>query len=222
MCLKPACNTCNKTVSHRNSIICAQCFKPIHLKCNNLNFLDGQLIKNSNSSWFCLHCSNNIFPFTNIANEKLQSVFSNEKYHVDDYIDNLTKTRLVLKPQENLTNLFNEFNNLSSDQYNNSENIINCKYYDIDEIQTLKKLNSKRTLSLFHINSCSLPKNIEDLEYLLNSTSINFDVIAISETRIVKGKTPVNSLDLMNYSHEFCPTESSAGGTLLYIHNHLS
>ena len=77
-------------------------------------------------------------------------------------------------------------------------------------------------MSLFHINSCSLSKNIEDLEYLLNSTSINFDVIAISETRRVKGKTAVNSLNLMNYSHESCPTESSAGGTLLYIRNHLS
>ena len=30
MCLKGACTTCNKTVSHRNSIICAQFFKPIH------------------------------------------------------------------------------------------------------------------------------------------------------------------------------------------------
>ena len=222
MCLKPACNTCNKTVSHRNSIICAQCFKPMHLKCNNLIFVNGQFIKNSNSSWFCLHCSNNIFPFTNITNKNLQSVFSNEEYHVDDYIDNSTNTRLILKPQENSTTLFNEFNNLSSDQNNNSGNIINSKYYDIDEIQTLSKLNNKGTLSLFHINSCSLSKNMEDLQYLLNSTSINFDVIAIRETRIVKGKTPVNSLNLMNYSHELYPTESSAGGTLLYIGNHLS
>ena len=214
MCLKPACSTCNKTVSHRNSITCAQCFKPIHLKCNNLNFVDGQLIKNSNSGWFCLHCSNNIFPFTNITNKKLQSVFSNEEY-VDDYIDNSINTCLVLKPQENLANLFFEFSNLSSDQNNNFENIINCKYYDVDEIQTLKKPNNRCTLSLFHINLCSLSKNIEDLEYLLNSTSVNFDVIAISETRIVKGKTPVNRLNLMNYSYEFCPTESSAGDTLL-------
>ena len=83
-----------------------------------------------------------------------------------------------------------------------TENIINCKYYDIDEIQTLNKLNNKFTLSLFDINSCSLSKNIEDLKYLLNSTSIYFDTFAISETRIVKGKTPVNSLNLMNYSHE--------------------
>ena len=115
-----------------------------------------------------------------------------------------------------------EFNNLSSDQNNNSENIINYKYYDIDEIQTLNKLNNECTLSLFHINSCSLSKNIEDLEYLFNSTSINFDVIAFSEIIIVKGKNPVNSLHLINYSYEFCPTESSAGGTLLYIRNHLS
>ena len=55
----------------------------------------------------------------------------------------------------------------------------------------------------------------------MNSTSINFGM-AISETRIVKDKTPVNSLNLVNYSHEFCPTKSSAGGTLLYIRNHLS
>ena len=222
MCLKPACSTCNKTVSHRNSIICAHCLKPIYLKCNNLNFVDDQLIKNSNSSWFCLHCSNNIFLFTKITNKKLQSVFSNEEYHVDNYVDNSTNTVLVLKPQENLNSLFNGFNNLSSDQKNNSENIINYKYYDIDEIQTLNKLNNKRTLTLFHINSCSLSKNIEDVEYLLNSASVNFDVITVSETRVVKGKTPVNSLNLMNYSHEFCPTKSSAGGTFLYIRNYLS
>ena len=41
----------------------------------------------------------------------------------------------------------------------------------------LNKLNNKCTLSLFHINSCSLSKNVEDLEYLLNSRSINFDII---------------------------------------------
>ena len=220
MCLKPACSACNKAVSHRNSIICGQCFKRIHLKCNNLNFVDGQLIKNSNSGWFCLHCFNNIFPFANITNKRLQSVFRNKEYDVDNYIDDSTNTRLVLKPQENLTNLFNEFNGLSSDQNNNSENIINCKHYDIDEIQTLNKLNNKHTLSLFDINYCCLSKNIEDLEYLLNPTRISFDVIATSET--VKGKTPVTSLNLMNYSHEFCPTESSDGGTVLYIRNHLS
>ena len=43
----------------------------LHLKCNNLNSVDGQLIKNSSNSLFCLHCSINIFPFINITNKRL-------------------------------------------------------------------------------------------------------------------------------------------------------
>ena len=68
-------------------------------------------------------------------------------------------------------------------QNNNSENITNCKHYDLDEIQTLSKLNSKCTLSPFRTNSYSFSKNIEVLEYLLSSASANFDVNATSETK---------------------------------------
>ena len=49
-----------------------------------------------------------------------------------------------------------------------------------------------------------------------------FDTIAISETRIIKNISLLNNLNLNNYSFEFTPTETSAGGTLLYIANHLS
>ena len=59
-------------------------------------------------------------------------------------------------------------------------------------------------------------KLFEDLEYLLNSTNFSFDVTAISQTRITKNKVQINHIDLTNYSYEHRPTESSAGGTLLY------
>ena len=49
-----------------------------------------------------------------------------------------------------------------------------------------------------------------------------FDIIAISETTITKQVSLLNNLNLNNYSFEFTPTETSAGGTLLYIANHLS
>ena len=42
------------------------------------------------------------------------------------------------------------------------------------------------SLSLFHINSCFLNKNFEDLEYLLEATNKTFDIIAITESRILK------------------------------------
>ena len=77
-------------------------------------------------------------------------------------------------------------------------------------------------LSLFHINACSLNKNFDGLQHLLNCTKKSSDKIAISETRITKQVSLSNNLNLNNYSFEFTPTETSAGGTLLCIANHLS
>ena len=53
--------------------------------------------------------------------------------------------------------------------------------------------HNNKLLSLFHINACSLNKN--------------FDIIAISETRITKQISLLNNLNLNNYSFEFTPTE---------------
>ena len=79
-----------------------------------------------------------------------------------------------------------------------------------------------KSLSLFHVNACSLNKNFGDLQHLLSCTKKFFDIIGISETRITKQVSLLNNLNLKNYSFEFTPTETSAGGTLLYIANHLS
>ena len=67
-----------------------------------------------------------------------------------------------------------------------------------------------------------LIKILNNLHYLLNCTKKCFDMIAISETRITKQVSLSNNLNVNNYSFEFTPTETSAGGTLLYIANHLS
>ena len=80
----------------------------------------------------------------------------------------------------------------------------------------------KRPLVLFHINACSLNKNFDDLEHLLRSTNKNFDVIAITETRITKDVSLTNNLTMNGFSFEFTHTECLAGGTLLYIGNYLS
>ena len=79
-----------------------------------------------------------------------------------------------------------------------------------------------KSLFPFHINTCSLSKTFHGLEDLLKSTNKIFDIVLVSETRITK-KTSLNSnINLQYYSFEFMPTESNAGGTLLYIVNHWS
>ena len=81
--------------------------------------------------------------------------------------------------------------------------------------------HKNKSLSLFHKNTGSLNKNFDDLQYLLSCTKTKFDIIAISETRITKQVSLSNNLNLNKYSSEFTPAETSAGGTRLYIANHL-
>ena len=79
--------------------------------------------------------------------------------------------------------------------------------------------HKNKSLSL---NTCSLNKNFNDLQYLLSCTKTKFDIIAISETRITKQVSLSNNLNLNKCSSEFTPAETSSGGTRLYIANHLS
>ena len=95
------------------------------------------------------------------------------------------------------------------------------KYYDIEEMHNIEIPPKNKSLSLFHINACSLNKTFDDLQHLLSCIKTKFDIVAISETRITKQVSLSNNLNLNNNAFEFTPTETS-GGTLLYIANHLS
>ena len=59
---------------------------------------------------------------------------------------------------------------------------------------------------MFHVSTCSLSKNFDDLEYLLKTTNMNFDITAISETRITKNTNKLSNINLNNDAFEFTPT----------------
>ena len=73
---------------------------------------------------------------------------------------------LLLKPTPNMELLVNEFNNATQENNNDPENISSSKYYDIDEMHNVGVPNKNKSLSLFHINACSLNQNFDDLQYL--------------------------------------------------------
>ena len=127
-----------------------------------------------------------------------------------------------MKPSSNLELLVNQFNNATPENGNDPEKIASSKYYDIDEMHHIKIPHKNKPLSLFHINACSLSKNFDDLQHLLSCTKNLFDIIALSETRITKNVSLLNNQNLNNYSFEFTPTETCAGGTLLYLANHIN
>ena len=100
--------------------------------------------------------------------------------------------------------------------------IASSKYYGVDEMHNIKIPHKNKPLSLFHVNACSLRKNVHDFQHLLSCTKNFFDIIVAIETRITKHVSLLNNLNLNNYSFEFTPTETCVGGILLYIANHLS
>ena len=181
-----ACNTCGQSVKDGNSIKCNLSLTKVLLKCNYLNYVDSQYIKFSNKTWHCYNCSKDLFLFTTINNMKLYSLLSDRFYCNSDS----NETCLTLKPPKNWSHLFNEFNFFSSGINNTPENVINSNYYDIDQQQTLKEFTDKSSFSLFHLNTCSLSKNIDDFDHLIQSTKTDFDIIAVSESRINKNKLP--------------------------------
>ena len=98
---------------------------------------------------------------------------------------------------------------------------ISSKYYDIDEIHYVEIPNKNKSLSLFHINACSHNRNFDDHQHLLSWAKNNCDIMRVTETRITKKLSLLNNLNPYNYSYEFTPTKNTAGGTLVYIANHL-
>ena len=84
-------------------------------------------------------------------------------------------------------------------------------------MQQLKITNKQKSLSLVHINSCSLNKKFVELQNLLQSANIHFDVIAITETLIPKSFSATHIIVLNSYSFECTPTEPFAGGAQFFI-----
>ena len=86
MSAKVICNTCNKSFRYRNLIECSLCLTMFHLKCNNLNVVDAEIIKNTGSDrfWICMFCSNNLFPFATLNDHKLYQTLSQSNNHYSD------------------------------------------------------------------------------------------------------------------------------------------
>ena len=57
---------------------------------------------------------------------------------------------------------------------------------------------------------------------LISNSSIKFDFIGISESRLLKNKKPVVNTSLKGYNHVDCPTESNKGGTRIYISDNIT
>ena len=90
------------------------------------------------------------------------------------------------------------------------------QYYDVEKF-CKHKFQAKKLFSIFHLNIHSLQFHIEDLKIILELLDFDFDIIAISETKLINGVQPKIDINLSDYNFEDTPTDSSKGGTAIYI-----
>ena len=101
------------------------------------------------------------------------STDNNNTHWID--LENDHNSSLSLKPS-NLELLVNQFNSATPANSNDPEKVCSSQYYDIEEMQNIKIPHKNKSLSLFHISTCSLNKNCDDLHYLLNCTKKKSDI----------------------------------------------
>ena len=88
---------------------------------------------------------------------------------------------------------------------------INCDYYDLTSHIPISNCNH----SMFHLNLASLALHKEELSTILSCLDFEFDVIAVTESKIRSGIEPNYDLSLPGYSHFQTPTESEKGGVII-------
>ena len=89
-----------------------------------------------------------------------------------------------------------------------------CKYYSVNEYQ---KLTNNKHLNLFHTNINSLEAKFENLHEFLSSISSKFGILAITETSQKSGENFKTNIKINGYEMFSTPSNTSKGGTALYI-----
>ena len=144
------CKICNTKIKDTDSA--AQwdiCQFWIHMKCKNLNYIDYKYLQGSSDPWLCISCCNEIFLFGILTNKTSYLWHHNPTaIKISDVNQIRSSSSLAMKLSENLSLLFNQFNNFFPGHKNEHENLVNSNYFDIDQIQTLKYSGKYKSLSV--------------------------------------------------------------------------
>ena len=139
-------------------------------------------------------------------------------------IDRVLDGALNILPDNRMKSLFKNLNNLNAhdqedDDDDSISNNINCKYYQIDELK--KEIVRNGKFSLLHLNIASLGAHKDEFEDMLSILDLDFDILGLTGTRIIKEQNPTYDTSITGYKEYFTPTESTKGGTLLYINKNI-
>ena len=216
--LKFPCSICNKNVlSNQAGIFCDSCHKWCHITCDGTSLTDYEILQSTNDdssiTWNCLYCTfkhhHQNLPFTLISDTDLNKINLCDSMRLCEFLPSLHS---ILDLDE-----LSSFPGCKDDLSLPSH--LNSKYYNIYEFQKLK-LNSN--FNIFHSNVNGLESKFEILHEFLSGVESSLDVIAITETSEHAENSFTTNVSLEGYHSFHTPTNSSKGGSALYVKNNFN
>ena len=193
------CETCKKLINDTQAAIsCCLCDYISHKKCNKLRFKNFVRTDSKNQFPICIECKLHTLPFQNQdVEKKTDSIINSDIKRFFDSINANNMDNIIEKNNTDYTPL-------------------NCEYVDYDAFNYIK---DERSLSTLHMNIASLAKHKDEFETTLKILDYEFDIIGLTETKLIKNTIPTIDISLQGYNCYSTPTEASKGGTILYIKN---
>ena len=169
----------------------------------------------------CQNCANDNIPFSKITDNEFQLIntfginVSGENGEINLFspaqISHLRKINEVLKRTSVDNDIDDDSNSISP----------NCNYFSAEDFAQTN-FDQSKTFSILHLNIHSVTKHIEEFKILLSILDHKFDIIALTESKLLKGTEPIVDITIDGYHPPVgTNTEASKGGVLLYVNKSL-
>ena len=212
-----SCIICKRTVlDHCYKIRCSTCLYWCHRNCLPLYTNDDfEYALNSQSTWSCISCNENMFAFNmhdddsftayvselqtnfqcalNILDSKMFSPFDFDNFETEDPLNNYD-------PDMHFFNI-NSNSTLKDSQYYLHDSFIK----DVE-----KYIVDSNMFSLFHLNIRSVNRNFKNLSYFLSTLPVSFACIGLTETWI--NEISFDNFHYDGYNHIGKYRENRTGG----------
>ena len=197
MKIKFPCAIFKRTVAKNHKALqCDLCDQWIHIKCNLIDKKTYEKLKHDTSFWFCINCSDNIFPYVQHDSPEMHE-----------------------QPQQ-LTSKQQEIINDLNQAINDPDHLPSSKYYTPEEFKQLSFFSTE--LLALHLNISSLPFHIDDLHSFLANLPTKPSIFGITESRLKQDNPSLINISIPVYNIEHTDTESANGESLLYISKNLN
>ena len=186
------CGFCERRMFRKKqkTISCQVCVTSFHKRSTQISGKNFNLVSRNSANCYCQSCF-----VKNVTSSGVNESPTNDQNQSRNFLINI-----IITPNSNKIDFYNSCNSIEVPFNDDNHHIlINSKYFNVNEINTLKR--KENHFGILHLNIASLNKHIDGLFNLISLMKLNFPIIGMSEHKIGLN-TPINNISLPGYA--FC------------------